>query len=281
MPRSVAKESAAGYTFGTGGGTIQLESDSSFKFSSLSPGDYTLSVKSVNQGVQADLGFASVRIVDSNVNANIEVGRAAEVHGTVQGPQGLSVTGKQITLETFGSGFSLLHEAPALDAAGPFAIKTLPPGEYTFTVSDRTGDESVYIKKAVCSGRDYAGQEFSLAVGATLDCDVVLANDTGIVHGEVASGENPASSAVVVLVPESSQLRKVPRYTLTAKTDTSGQYRIGGIIPGDYLLFAVSPSPEQAYYALDFADRHGDVAEHVAIDSGATQAVRLKLSNPE
>ena len=276
---SCARVDAAGYTFGAAGETVQLESDHSFKFSPLYPGDYTLALHDVNQGVSADLGFASVRVVDSNVRANIEAGRAAEVYGKVQAPQGLSVTGKQITLETFSSGFYLLHQSPALKSAGPFTIDTLPPGEYTFAVSHRTADQSVYIKKAVCGGRDYAGRVFSLAVGTTLECDVTLANDTGVVHGKVTSGENPAPSAVVVLIPESSELRKVPPYTLTAETDAAGQYKIDGVIPGDYLLFAVPHSADHAYYALDFADRHIDVAEHAAIDSSATQAVSLKFSN--
>src|SRR6266853_6776192 len=71
----------AGYTYDAAGETVQLESDRSFKFSSLYPGDYTLSVKKVVQDRLTYLGFASVRIVDSNVRADVEVGRAAEVHG--------------------------------------------------------------------------------------------------------------------------------------------------------------------------------------------------------
>jgi protocatechuate 3,4-dioxygenase beta subunit len=73
----------------------------------------------------------------------------------------------------------------------------------------------------------------------------------------------------------------VPPYTLRAKTDAEGQYRIPGVIPGDYLMFAVPPSPDHAYFALDFADRHLDIAEHVSMDLGATQIVNLKLSTPK
>jgi hypothetical protein len=278
---SCDRADAAGYTFSGAGQSVQLESDHSFKFSSLYPGDYTLTAKKVNEGRMTDLGFVSVRMVDSNVRANIEVGRAAEVRGRVGAPQGLAVTGKKITLETFGSGFYLLHQSLALDATGRFAIANIPPGQYIFTVFDRTGEQSVYIKKAVCGGVDYAGREFPLALGTTLDCDVALANDVGIVHGQVTSEENPAPGAVVVLIPESGDLRRIPRYTLTAQTDATGQYRIAGVIPGDYLLFAVPPSPDHNYYALDFADRNSDIAEHVTIDPGATQTVSLKLSKLE
>jgi carboxypeptidase family protein len=278
---SCERADAAGYTFETAGQTVQLESDLSFKFSSLYPGDYTLSAKNVNQGNLTDLGFASVRIVDSNVRANIEVGRAAEVRGRAQGSQGLSVTGQKITLEIFGSGFYLLHQSPGLDASGRFAIPNLPPGDYTFAIYNRPSEQSIYIKKAVCGGRDYAGRVFTLTLGTTLDCDVTLAGDTGVVHGQVTSGENPVPGAVVVLLPESNELRRVPRYTLTAETDATGQYRIAGVISGDYLLFAVPPSADHGYYAPDFADRHADIAEPVTIDPGANHAANLKLSKLE
>ena len=272
----------AGYTYEAAGETVQLDSDHSFKFPSLYPGDYTLSVKKIVQGVQADLGFASVRIVDSNVRANIEVGRAAEVHGRVQvGSQGLAVTGKKITLEIFGSGFYLLHQSPSLEPSGRFVITNLPPGEYTFAIYNQPSEQSIYIKKAVCGGRDYAGRVFSLAVGTTLDCDVVLGNDTGVIHGEVISGENAAAGVVVVAIPESGDLRRVPRYALTAKTDAAGKYRIAGMIPGYYLLFAVPPSADHGYFALDFPDRHTDIAVPVSVDPGTTQAVNLKSSKVE
>jgi hypothetical protein len=91
----------AGYTFEAAGQTVQLTADHSFTFSSLYSGDYTLGVKKVVQNRMTDLGFASVRIVDSNVRADVEVGRVAEVHGRTQGPEGLSLTGKKITLETW------------------------------------------------------------------------------------------------------------------------------------------------------------------------------------
>jgi carboxypeptidase family protein len=272
---------AAGYTFEAAGQTVQLATDHSFTFSSLDAGDYILSVKKVVQDRLTDLGFASVHIVDSNVHADVEVGRAAQVQGRVQSPEGLSVTGKKITLEIFGSGFYLLHQSPQLDASGRFAISNLPPGEYTFAIYNRPSERSIYIKKADCGGQNYAGRVFPLTIGTTLDCDLTLGNDTGVVHGEVRNGENPATGIVVVLIPQSGELRRVPRYTLTAKTDRRGQYNIAGVIPGDYLLFAVPPSLDHGYFALDLPERYVDIAEHVSVDPSSTQAINLKSSKLE
>jgi carboxypeptidase family protein len=279
---SCERVDAAAYTFGPIGDNVQLESDHSFKCSSLAPGDYTLKVKTVDTaGVEHALGFASVRVVDSNVNADIEIGRAAEVRGSVEMPPGLSPAGKRITLETFWSGFHLLHEAPGVDAGGRFVITNIPPGEFTFTVSDAQGEESAYVKKAICGGRDYASRELMLAVETTLDCDVTLASDTGTIRGKVTDGEKPARGMVVALIPESKELRWIPRYTLTARTDVAGQYKIAGVIPGEYLLYAVSPSADDGYFAIDFPENHVDIAEHVKVDPSTTQAVNLKSSKVE
>jgi hypothetical protein len=279
---SCERTDAAGYTFSEGAGqTVQMESDHSFKCSPVPPGDYTLSVTTTGAGGRSELGFASIRVVDSNVHANIDVGRAAEVHGSVEAPQGLLLAGKLITLETLWSGFYLLREAPFINPGGRFVITNIPPGEFFFTVSDAQGEESAYVKKAICNSRDYASREFTLAVGTILDCDVTLASDTGTIHGKVTDGDNPARGLVVVLVPESKELRRIPRYTLTAKTDAAGQYKIAGVIPGDYLLFAIPPSADHGYFALDFPERHADIAEHVSVDPSTTEAVNLKSSKVE
>jgi uncharacterized protein (DUF2141 family) len=276
---SCERTDAAGYTFSEATGqTVQLESDHSFKLSPLAPGDYTLRVKTANEGVEKELGFASVRVVDSNVHANIEVGGAAEVRGSVEAAPGLSLAGKRITLETFGSGFYLLYQAPGIDPGGRFVITNIPPGEFIFTVSDAQGEESAYVRKAICNSRDYASRELTLAVGTALNCDVTLASDTGTVHGKVTDDENPAPGLVIVLVPESKELRRIPRYSLTANTDVSGLYKIAGVIPGDYLLFAVPPSGDHEYFGLDFPERHTDIAEHVSVAPSTTQAVNLKFS---
>jgi len=278
---SCERVDAAGYTFGPIGDNVRLESDHSFKCSSLAPGDYMLSVRTTDAGVEHKLGFASVRVADASANADIEIGRAAEVRGSVEMPAGLSPAGKRITLETFWSGFHLLHEAPGIEAGGRFVITNIPPGEFTFTVLDAHGEESAYVKQAICGGRDYATRELTLAVETTLDCDVTLASDTGTIQGKLMDGEKPARGLVVALIPESKELRWIPRYTLTGRTDVAGQYKIAGVIPGEYLLFAVPPSADDAYFAIDFPESHADIAEHVKVDPSTTQAVNLKSSKVE
>ncbi len=266
-----------GYMFDNDQDTAQIKPDGSFEIPRQPPGDYTLRAEAVQQGVQTDLGFASVRIVDSDAHANLEIGRAVEVRGKAEAPQGLSLVGKQITLETFGPGFYLLHNA-AVDSSGQFVIKNIPPGDFIFSAWDRDGEKSAYIKKAICNGRDYASSVFTLALDTRLDCAVTMANDTGVVHGKVVNGDNPAPGVVVALIPEVKDLRRIPRYTLVSKTDAGGEYKISGVVPGDYLAFAVRPSRDHGYFALDFADDHRASGERISLNPSTTQVLNLKLS---
>jgi protocatechuate 3,4-dioxygenase beta subunit len=266
------KRSDAQPLFGRGG--IGIGPDGSFEIPQLSPGEYTLSAtRTTKDGGEVDEGFASVRLVDSNVRATIEIGRASEVRGRVEDPPGFSLLGKRIILQTIGSSYY----SSDIGSDGRFDIGNVPPGEYTFEETDGRGSaELTYLKKASCAGRDYALQPLVLGVGTVLDCDIALANDTGSVGGQVMDGEKPVTGLVVVLIPESRDLRRIPRYTLTGETDAAGRYQIVGAIPGDYLLFAVPPSKDHAYFALDFADRNQDTRARMSLDAHGNQVVKLQ-----
>jgi hypothetical protein len=212
------------------------------------------------------------------VHTDVEVGHAAEVYGKVEAPPDVALRGKRIELAIFGPGFYLTHQSAELDRTGRFTISNIPPGVFTFSLSASDSDESVYVKKAVSSGSDYATREFSLTANSRLDCDVTLAHDTSTVHGKATSSDNVVAGAVVVMIPASAELRKVPRYTLTSKTDASGRYKLAAVIPADYLLFAVPSSPDHAYFDPTFVVRNTLNSESVTVNPGTAQTVDLKLS---
>lgn len=271
---------AEGYMFSSDSPTVSIDPDGSFNIPRMPPGDYTLSAASIRNGVQAESGYAQVRVVDSDVRANIELGRTTEVRGKVEAPQGFSFSGKQISLLRYGPGFYLVYQG-AIDSTGGFVIEKIPPGEFTFDVLESTGEKSEYVKKAICNGRDYASVEFTLTFGTLLDCTVTLGSDAGMIRGIALDGDKPAPNMSVVLIPESKELRRIPRYTQASKTDSSGAFTISAVIPGNYLMFAVRPNREHSYFALDFADVHAEAAERVSVNSGSTQVVNLKISRSD
>lgn len=112
------------------------------------------------------------------------------------------------------------------------------------------------------------------------DCEVTLAADAGSVRGVVSNGNKPAPGVTVVIVPQSTALRKIPRYTLTATTDTGGHFQIEHVIPRDYFLFAVPSDMDASYYALDFADHHQNEAQSISVKPNETRVVSAILTIP-
>lgn len=264
-----------------GRGGTSIGPDGSFSVRPLPPGEYTFSAVEIKSRRVTD-GFASVRIVDSNVRVNIPIGRAGEVRGKIRGKvdaAGFSSARRQITLES--ADVNRFYPAE-IDSSGRFDIRDIPPGEYTMTLGHTQFEApSAYIKEAICSGRDYATLPLEITIDSSQDCDVTIADDTGVVGGEVTDRDNSKGELIVVLIPESRELRRMPRYTVAAIADPAGHYKITGAIPGDYFLFATPRSDNRTYYALDFADRNSGKGERVTINPLSTQVVNLQVLKSE
>ena len=167
-----------------------------------------------------------------------------------------------------------------LDAKGGFEIRNVSPDQYTFALWSRSGKNApYYLKRVECSGRDYAAQPVELSLGLRLDCDVTVGEDAATVTGRVGDGGAAVPGWVVAAIPQQPELRRLPRYTLAATTDREGKFQIAGLVPGAYYLFAVPPSEDQGYFALDFAERHLTEATRVSLKPFDTLAVELQRLN--
>jgi hypothetical protein len=185
-----------------------------------------------------------------------------------------------------------------LDSAGRFKLTGIDPGLYVLTLGQATianpadlaslaGGAAedlrlMYLKQANCAGRDYAKEVFRLNGGTLLsDCKVTIGRDTASINGKVMDGDKGVARQLVVAIPALPELRRNPRYTLTGSTNRDGQFSITGIIPGDYLIFAVTPNVEQSYYALDFAERNPSAGERATFRPGEAKTFVLKPSSAQ
>ena len=97
------------------------------------------------------------------------------------------------------------------------------------------------------------------------------------IHGKVLSGTNPGRWLRVVLVPPTRELRRRAEFTRESITGSDGDFEIQGVIPGDYLIFAVVDSVDRKYLALDFVDRHATEVRHIRVNQSESEAIVLDL----
>jgi hypothetical protein len=174
-------------------------------------------------GPSVGVGSRTIQVTDSDVHVAIPIGKPGEVRGhvTMRSAPGVPLSGIEIGVD----------RRFALDAAGSFAVQ-VSPGPQTFTLMGRPKNEDMYVKQVRCSGQDYTAEPLMIDAGQVVsDCELTLAADTAVVKGAVSNGNKATPGMIVVIVPQSTALRKVPRYTLTATTDTGGHFQIEHVIP--------------------------------------------------
>lgn len=262
-------------------------SETSFSKGRLSAGDYVVAVTAFDSAPSEEgfatisgAGYAYVQLVGADAHVNVEIGNSAEVRGkvAVEGSQSLSVIGHYISLVPLESDWPWANGSP-IDKNGTFDIRDIPPGRYSFALS-LSLHEVAYLKKAQCSGIDYTIEPIELALGTSMaDCEIVLAAGTATLSGQVIEGKRPVPGVAVVLIPEALDLRHIDRYTMATQTRLNGQFQISGIIPGEYLVFAVPQSDDESYYAPDFADRNRRNAQPVSLKASETQVINLSLQH--
>jgi hypothetical protein len=270
---------------------VTTSSGGTFTIHGLTSGDYLLEA-SATQTIRESqsktpqqllFGYTIVRVADTDTRANIQVSFGAYVAGKVvaENPNGKSFSGITIGLwpddSLFGDGPNWLNDG--VNQNGAFRIAEVRSGNYDFDTFDNVG---LYLKKAICNGRDYTLLPLTMDSGANVsDCVLTLATDAGAIGGQVLDDKKPVHGERIVAIPEDRSLRHLPRFTAFGTTDVNGAYQLSGVIQGDYLLFAVPPDENELYFDINFADRNLRDAERVTVKSGETKTVALKPTVPQ
>ncbi|GEM_PF-1772670 len=278
----VDKQSASNTTqysvgFARGGGTAMgsANSDGSFKLRGLTPGEYLVVARISDEGKPSRRGFANVRLTDSDVRIAVEVGRTSEIRGKARMDKAELYKFAELRVVLIPDSEDGVAGGATIAGDGQFTIRDIPSGNYRFQLSGR--ESELYLREVRCGGEDFTGKQISLDPEKTVDeCGLILSEEVGEVAGNVVDDNKPAEGHVVVLIPQSSEERNDPRRTMVGQTDANGQFRIAGIIPGEYFVFAVPPSDDAIYFDREFADRNQDGATRLTLNPKQLQSLKLK-----
>jgi hypothetical protein len=118
----------------------------------------------------------------------------------------------------------------------------------------------------------------SVVEGPVGDVEIILDFQPGTVSGR-ATDENgePISAATVVLLSADAKRRAQDRYFKTGNVDQNGNFKVTGVVPGDYLAILW---PASDAYQLQDPDVFGPIAKHavsVTVEKGATASKDLRI----
>jgi len=142
----------------------------------------------------------------------------------------------RVRLNTGGDGPTAFHyyADKVINEDGSFELRDVLPGEYRVVVAPMP--PNAYLKEVRFGGVDVLGGAFRLA-GVEMDrLDIVVGGQPAQLDGVVTDERlQPAANVRVVLVPDHRERSDLFKTTMT---DASGRFRLSGLAPGDYKLFA-------------------------------------------
>ena len=208
-----------------------------FDIGDLIPLDYVL--KFTSNGAGGLTGSVTVHIADSDVNdMTVALGGSVSLGGRVSTDSSSltlrSPTRVRLNYGGHGPNAGQPYADKLINQDGTFALQNLAAGEYEAVVSPLPPNS--YLKEVRYGGLDILGKSFKLTGSATDSLAIVVGSRPADVEG-VAIDNNlqPAVNVQVVLVPGRRDRTDLFKAT---KTDSAGRFRLSGLAPDDYKLFA-------------------------------------------
>jgi protocatechuate 3,4-dioxygenase beta subunit len=267
-----------------------VAADGSFEFPNVMPGSYYVDASTFEtprpnvQPTGPLLRYESAVAVEVNGidvdGLTIVIGPGIDVRGriTIEGTApdaGLSndpLRGLRPLLRSSDNLLPSPQPIAAINADGTFLLRQVQPGKYQVVVSGLPAE--YFVKIARLGGSD------ALRDGAIIDrttnsiLDIVVSANGGRIEGVVTDKDGTPAAATLTLVPQNRDRGDL--YKIAA-ADPSGKFRLRGIAPGEYKVFAWEDIEMGAQRDPDFMRKYEDGGSIVIITEGGAETVNLRV----
>ncbi len=255
--------------------------DGSFELSGILPGTYSLTAAKIrrkrDEPMDRRLASLSVEVGEEDVGGVILAARQPlNLDGRfLVGSEPLgNLEDVRVFLRPVEGSASLRGVAQVQDD-GRFHFSQLARTRYRLSVYGLP--ETLYVSSVHLGDVDALEADLDLTedpVPGSIDIGVGL-DGKEIGGGVVGAGEQPAVAVLVTLVPE-RQSKMRHRYKVT-RTDIDGSFRMAGVAPGRYRLYAWEEIEPGAYQSAEFLEQFEKYAVPVSVEKSGLGDVRVTV----
>lgn len=256
---------------------LRIDSAGRFRATGLRPGNYRLEAGGGRGRDGQAASFHDMTLSDQNVDG---VTMTLEPHFSLEGS--LEIEGDEPV-----DGFR--RSPVSLRPDGPYRFRTtqaVDSGERTIRFEGLTtglfrlvpsASTSFYLKSARYEGRDVLTEPVYIQPDGGR-FSFTLSTNGGLVSGRALIGDEPASDAQVVLIPDDRQRRDRYRFVVT---DQNGQYSISSVAPGGYKLFAWEYIRFNSWHRADVVAEVENDGERIDVEEKDVIEMNLELIERE
>jgi hypothetical protein len=214
-------------------------------------------------------GFADVHVDGAYINQALTIRRAARVSTQITLEDQSGTRTSVPPFSAVGIKCSFRAEPPLITASCNGDI--IPGGRYSLDLQGIP--EDAYVVSAEVDGQDILSAD--LEVRGDINLNVLLRTPGGSLEGTVLNPKNErVADAVVVLIPNFPVTPNSRLYRSTT-SDLNGRFRIQGIAPGDYRVFAWPDLQENAYRNAEFMKVFADRGTAIQVEEGARHSLAI------
>ena len=155
---------------------------------------------------------------------------------------------------------------------GRFTLEQVLPGEWQLAVNPLPG----FLKSARLGDKDILLTTFEFSGNGDAPLNIVVSARTATVGGEVDAG-SPASKRAGILLARVGQYHNLTRFYYFTAADDEGKFKLTGIAPGKYKLFAFEKLAATNFIAPEAVDQLDDLGQVIEFDEGAVLQAHPKL----
>jgi len=262
---------------------IDVDKNGKFEIKHVPPGTYTI-LAAVSTSDSVQVAHRIVNVAGTNVEGvRLIPSPGATVQGQVRFEGGRAVDPDRLSIDlhaTNGDDEPLgvtrfIGDNNRVTADGRFGWKNVPSGTYYVQVTmDNAPSADGFVKSVTSGGQNLLDSGLTVN-GSSSFIDVVLSTKAVIVEGRAVNGKNePVPNAVVVAVPEGALRKREDRYA-QATADQSGHFRLHGMAPGNYTIFAFGDLDGNQFYDPEFLKAHDSAGKSLHVDEGAHENLTL------
>jgi hypothetical protein len=138
--------------------------------------------------------------------------------------------------------------------------------------------QDYFVKAVNLGGKDVSDPGFRVG-GASDSLEIVLSANGATVEGIVAAEKDQAVSDVhVVCIPDANRRKRRDLYQ-DVRTDVTGRFKLRGLNPGEYTVFALDDDVDGLEEMMDpeFIRKHEGSGKTLKVEEGDRKSVVLKL----
>jgi len=251
-----------------------------FELRGVRPGSYTITAMAYEPPSKQYIGKETIDVGDSDVEGvTISIGPGVEVSGTLRiesdVPTDLKLEEINIGLVPLQLGMPGYSSPGKVTKEGTFLVTNV--SAETYSVRPFGIPQEFYVKSARLGEIDVLETGFAVTGTPVSGLDVVLSPKGAEVSGTVANKDGRMlPGAVVVLQPTSAKAHRVADLQKTITADQNGGFRMRGLTPGEYKLYAFEGVEGGEAGDVEMLKEHEAKALNLSLKEGAREAKELK-----